>query len=75
MYSLKTTQSLLVQAGFGIALLPVSMVKASCLHAIDIIDEGCESGVVLAYHERDSTLVTAFVEHFRNAFSELPLVS
>lgn len=74
-YSLKTTQSLLVQAGFGIALLPVSMVKASCLHAIDIIDEGCESGVVLAYHERDSTLVTAFVEHFRNAFSELPLVS
>ena len=69
-YSLKTTQSLLIQAGFGIALLPVSMVKASSLHAIDITDEGCESGVVLAHHERDSTLVAAFVEHFREAFTE-----
>ncbi|WP_433738529.1 LysR family transcriptional regulator [Pseudomonas putida] len=68
-YSLKSTQSLLIQAGFGIALLPVSMVKASSLHAIDITDEGCECGVVLAHHERDSTLVAAFVEHFRDAFS------
>lgn len=68
-YSLKTTQSLLIQAGFGIALLPASMVKASSLHAIDITDEGCESGVVLAHHERNSTLVAAFVEHFRDAFS------
>lgn len=68
-YSLKSTQSLLIQAGFGIALLPVSMVKASSLHAIDIIDEGCESKVVLAHHERDSTLVAAFVEHFRDVFS------
>lgn len=68
-YSLKSTQSLLIQAGFGIALLPISMVKATSLHAIDIIDEGCESGVVLAHHERDSTLVAAFVEHFRDAFS------
>lgn len=69
-YSLKTTQSLLIQAGFGIALLPVSMVKASSLHAIDITDEGCESGVVLAHHERDSALAAAFVEHFREAFTE-----
>ncbi|WP_223457929.1 MULTISPECIES: LysR family transcriptional regulator [unclassified Pseudomonas] len=68
-YSLKSTQSLLIQAGFGIALLPVSMVDASSLHAIDITDEGCESEVVLAHHERDSTLVAAFVEHFRDAFS------
>ncbi|CRM57138.1 MULTISPECIES: LysR family transcriptional regulator [Pseudomonas] len=67
-YSLKTTQSLLIQAGFGIALLPVSMVKATSLHAIDISDEGCESEVVLAHHERDSTLVETFVEHFREAF-------
>ena len=68
-YSQKTTQSLLIQAGFGIALLPVSMVKASSLHAIDLTDEGCESGVVLAHHERNSTLVAAFVEHFRAAFA------
>lgn len=67
-YSLKTTQSLLIQAGFGIALLPVSMVKATLLHAIDISDEGCESEVVLAHHERDSMLVETFVEHFREAF-------
>lgn len=73
-YSLKTTQSLLIQAGFGIALLPESMVKASSLHAIDITDQGCESGVVLAHHERTSTLVAAFVEHFRNAFSEPPRI-
>ncbi|WP_408602169.1 LysR family transcriptional regulator [Pseudomonas sp. PLMAX] len=70
-YSLKTTQSLLIQSGFGIALLPESMVKASSLHAIDITDEGCESGIVLAHHERDSTLVTAFVDHFRNAFPSI----
>lgn len=68
-YSLKSTQSLLIQAGFGIALLPISMVKATSLHAIDIIDEVCESGIVLAHHKRDSTLVAAFVEHFRDAFS------
>lgn len=73
-YSLKTTQALLIQAGFGIALLPVSMLKDSSLHAIDITDEGCESGVVLAHHERNSTLIAAFVEHFRDVFSKAPPV-
>ena len=68
-YSSKSTQSSLVHAGFGIALLPVSMVDKSGLHPIDILDAGCESGVVLAHHERDSNLVTGFVEHFRQAFS------
>lgn len=68
-YSLKSTQPLLVQAGFGIALLPVSMVNAASLQAIDITDAGCESGVVLAYHERVSSLVGAFVDYFREAFA------
>lgn len=68
-YSSKSTESELVHAGFGIALLPVSMVDKSGLHAIDILDEGSESEVVLAHHERHSSLVTGFVEHFRQAFS------
>ncbi|MNH47920.1 hypothetical protein D3C79_1114040 [compost metagenome] len=45
------------------------MVKAASLHAIEITDQGCESGVALAYHQRDSALIAAFIEHFRSAFS------
>lgn len=68
-YSVKRTQSLLVQAGFGIALLPASTARASSLHAIEITDEGCESEVVLAYREPASALVAAFVAHFKESFS------
>lgn len=65
-HSQKSTQAFLVQAGFGIALLPISIVEASSLHAIEIVDHGCESEVALAYREGDSTLAGHFVEHFRN---------
>lgn len=68
-YSLKSTQPMLIQAGFGIALLPISIVHASSLHAIEILNEGCQSTVVLAYRARDSALVAEFVAHFRNTFS------
>jgi DNA-binding transcriptional LysR family regulator len=68
-YSSKSTQALLIRAGFGIALLPVSMVNNSSLRAIEILDEGCESWVVLAHHERNCDLVASFVEHFRETFS------
>lgn len=68
-YSLKSTQPMLVQAGFGIALLPISSVHASSLHAIEIRDEGCLSTVALAYRARDSALVAEFVAHFQRTFS------
>ncbi|MGH8346422.1 MAG: LysR family transcriptional regulator [Pseudomonas sp.] len=67
-YSLKSTEPLLIQAGFGIALLPISIVRAFALHAIEIEDEGCESEVVLACRDGDSELVAAFSAHFREAF-------
>lgn len=68
-YSLKSTQPMLIQAGFGIALLPISSVHASSLRAIEILDEGCQSTVALAYRSCDATLVAEFVAHFRNTFS------
>jgi DNA-binding transcriptional LysR family regulator len=67
-YSLKSTEPLLIQAGFGIALLPISIVRAFALHAIEIEDDGCESEVALAYREGDSELVATFSAHFRKAF-------
>jgi len=67
-YSLKSTEPLLIQAGFGIALLPISIVRAFALHAIEIEDEGCESEVVLACRDGDSELVATFSAHFRKAF-------
>lgn len=67
-YSLKSTEPLLIQAGFGIALLPISIVRAFALHAIEIVDECCESEVVLAYREGESALIAAFVAHFKNTF-------
>ncbi|MNN86879.1 hypothetical protein D3C81_2043520 [compost metagenome] len=71
MYSLKSTEPSLIQAGFGIALLPISIAHSASLHAIEIEDEGCESEVVLAYREGDCALVEAFVRHFRGAFSSV----
>ncbi|MCY1391479.1 HTH-type transcriptional regulator GltC [compost metagenome] len=70
-YSLKSTEPSLIQAGFGIALLPISIAHSASLHAIEIEDEGCESEVVLAYREGDCALVEAFVRHFRGAFSSV----
>lgn len=69
-YSLKSTQSMLIQAGFGIALLPASTVRACSLHGIELADDGCESTVALAYRERGPSLVTAFVKHFQHVCAE-----
>jgi hypothetical protein len=46
------------------------MVNNSSLRAIEILDEGCESSVVLAHHERNCDLVASFVEHFRETFAD-----
>ncbi|MEG1039112.1 MAG: LysR substrate-binding domain-containing protein [Pseudomonas sp.] len=63
--SRKTTQLQLIQAGFGVALLPKSMqeIAPPSLKFIALADEGCASTVALAYRQDAGTLVRQFIEH------------
>ncbi|MNR63138.1 LysR substrate binding domain protein [compost metagenome] len=65
MVSRKTTQLQLIQAGFGIALLPESMqdIAPSDIHFLPLADPDCYSSVALACRQDPSALVEQFVEH------------
>lgn len=67
--SRKTTQLQLIQAGFGIALLPESMrdIAPANVHFLPLADADCESTVALAYRHDPTPLVAHFVEHFRRS--------
>nr|WP_178124816.1 LysR family transcriptional regulator [Pseudomonas sp. Fl4BN1] len=66
--SRKTTQLHLIQAGFGIALLPESMrdIAPTSIHFLPLADTDCQSTIALAYRQDPTPLVAQFVEHFRN---------
>ncbi|KRP44250.1 DNA-binding transcriptional regulator, LysR family [Pseudomonas libanensis] len=62
--SRKTTQLQLIQAGFGIALLPKSMqdIAPANLHFLSLADPDCHSTVALACAQLPSTLVEQFCQ-------------
>lgn len=72
--SRKTTQLQLIQAGFGIALLPASMqdIAPAGVRFLPLADSDCQSTVALAYRQQPTPLVAQFVEHFR-AHLDLPI--
>lgn len=63
--SRKTTQLQLIQAGFGVALLPQCMqeIAPPSLRFIALADEGCSSTVALAYRRDAGPLVQQFIMH------------
>ncbi len=63
--SRKTTQLQLIEAGFGVALLPVSMaaLAPAGVRLIDL-EEDCQSTVSLACRADDSSLISEFCRHF-----------
>lgn len=65
--SRKTTQLQLIQAGFGVALLPRSMqdIAPATLKFVALADEGCSSTVALAYRRDAGPLVQQFVSHMQ----------
>ncbi|MCF5544403.1 LysR family transcriptional regulator [Pseudomonas salomonii] len=65
--SRKTTQLQLIQAGFGIALLPKSMqdIAPANLHFLPLADPDCLSTVALAYPQTPSALVEQFCQTLR----------
>lgn len=65
--SRKTTQLQLIQAGFGVALLPRCMkdIAPSGLTFVPLADEGCTSTVAVAYRRDAGPLVQQFVKHLR----------
>ncbi|AZF07205.1 LysR family transcriptional regulator [Pseudomonas sp. R5-89-07] len=65
--SRKTTQLQLIQAGFGIALLPKSMqdIAPADLHFLPLADPGCHSTVALACAQAPSALVEQFCQTLR----------
>ncbi|MFK8329190.1 LysR substrate-binding domain-containing protein [Pseudomonas sp. BJa5] len=65
--SRKTTQLQLIQAGFGVALLPRCMqeIAPASLRFVPLADEGCTSTVALAYRRDAGPLVEQFVDHLR----------
>lgn len=69
--SRKTTQLQLIQAGFGIALLPESMqdIAPSNVRFLPLSDPDCQSTVALACRQAPTALVRQFVEHFRAALA------
>jgi DNA-binding transcriptional LysR family regulator len=69
--SRKTTQLQLIQAGFGIALLPESMrdIAPASLHFLPLADPACQSTVALACRQDPTPLVMQFIEHFHNALT------
>jgi DNA-binding transcriptional LysR family regulator len=66
--SRKTTQLQLIQAGFGIALLPESMqdIAPASIRFLPLADTDCQSTIALAYRQEPTPLVAQFVEYFRN---------
>ena len=67
--SRKTTQLQLIQAGFGIALLPESMreIAPSTVQFLALAEPDCLSTVALAYRQEPTPLVAQFVEQFCQA--------
>nr|WP_314568752.1 LysR family transcriptional regulator [uncultured Pseudomonas sp.] len=65
--SRKTTQLQLIQAGFGIALLPKSMqdIAPVNVHFLPLADPGCLSTVALACAQAPSALVEQFCQTLR----------
>ncbi|MHA6197028.1 LysR family transcriptional regulator [Pseudomonas wadenswilerensis] len=65
--SRKTTQLQLIQAGFGVALLPRCMqdIAPSSLHFIPLSDPGCVSTVAISYRRDAGTLVRQFLAQMR----------
>ncbi|MNG27951.1 DNA-binding transcriptional activator XapR [compost metagenome] len=63
--SRKTTQLQLIQAGFGIALLPESMqdIAPPNVRFLPLADPGSHSCVALAYRKHPTALVQQFLEH------------
>ncbi|OLF51727.1 LysR family transcriptional regulator [Pseudomonas chlororaphis] len=63
--SRKTTQLQLIQAGFGIALLPESMqdIAPAGLRFLPLADPACQSTVALACRQDPTPLVKQFIEH------------
>ena len=63
--SRKTTQLQLVQAGFGVALLPLS-IAGLAPEGVQLIDleEACNSTVALACREGEASLITEFCAQF-----------
>ena len=72
--SRKTTQLQLIQAGFGIALLPESMqdIAPPDIHFLQLADPDCQSTVALACRQRPAPLVQRFLQHFNDTLQELP---
>lgn len=67
--SRKTTQLQLIQAGFGVALLPMSMtaIAPADVRLVALADAHCHTTVALACRQDDTPLVTQFVAQFREA--------
>lgn len=65
--SRKTTQLQLIQAGFGVALLPASMggIAPASVRWVPLADTGCVSTVALASRRDAGALVRQFIEHLR----------
>ncbi|MDD0975061.1 LysR family transcriptional regulator [Pseudomonas fontis] len=65
--SRKTTQLQLIQAGFGVALLPASMgdIAPASVRWVPLADAGCVSTVALASRRDAGALVRQFIEHLR----------
>ncbi|MCA4962710.1 LysR family transcriptional regulator [Pseudomonas sp. Y24-6] len=72
--SRKTTQLQLIQAGFGIALLPESMqdIAPPDIHFLQLADPDCQSTVALACRQKPAPLVQRFLQHFNDTLQELP---
>ncbi|MBV6287234.1 LysR family transcriptional regulator [Pseudomonas aegrilactucae] len=65
--SRKTTQLQLIQAGFGVALLPQCMrdIAPAGLRWVALADEGCTSTVALAYRRDAGPLVQQVLAHLQ----------
>ncbi|MCW2267909.1 LysR family transcriptional regulator [Pseudomonas sp. JUb96] len=66
--SRKTTQLQLIQAGFGVALLPRCMqdIAPAAVRFVALADEDCSSTVALAYRRDAGALVQGFLSHMYN---------
>lgn len=66
--SRKTTQLQLIQAGFGVALLPLCMqdIAPAALRFISVSDPGCVSTIAIAYRRDAGPLVRQFVKQMQN---------
>jgi DNA-binding transcriptional LysR family regulator len=66
--SRKTTQLQLIQAGFGVALLPESMqdIAPVGVRFLPLSDPDCQTTVALAYRQNPAPLVQHFIQTFTN---------